>query len=74
MADIVVKEGSFGDYASGNDGATFKANIDKLIELLTPSTIDSPKLMAEPLFSLPDEATCKLITDELKAIKAAVTG
>ena len=66
---VVVNEGPFGDYTSG--AANTNGNIDKLIALLTPSAPGAKKLMAEPDFSLPDEEVCRLIINELKAIKAA---
>lgn len=62
---VEVKEGHFGDYVQGDAAG----NIDKLIDLLTPSSVSQKKFMAEPDFSLPDEEVCRLIRVELKAIK-----
>lgn len=73
MADIVYKAAPFGDYANGDSGAAIKANIDKLIALLTPSSESAPKLMANPEFALPDAEVCRLIIAELEAIKSKVT-
>lgn len=73
MADIVYKAAPFGDYENGNSGAAIKANIDKLIALLTPSSESAPKLMANPEFALPDAEVCRLIIAELEAIKSKVT-
>lgn len=66
---VVVNEGPFGNYVAGETAN----NIDKLIELLTPSSEAAQKLMAEPNFSLPDEEVCRLIREELKAIKANIS-
>lgn len=63
---VEVKEGAVGDYVAGDTAG----NIDKLIELLTPSSEANKKFMAEPDFSLPDEEVCRLIRVELQAIKA----
>lgn len=68
---VVVNQGPFGAYANGKVLATCQANIQKLIDLLTPSSIANPKLMAEPEFSLPDAEVCRLITTELKGILTA---
>lgn len=65
---VVIKEGPFGDYVAGETAN----NIDKLIEMLTPSSEASKKLMPEPDFSLPDDEVCRLIREELKAIKAKI--
>lgn len=73
MADIVYKAAPFGDYENGNSGEAIKANIDKLIALLTPSSESAPKLMANPEFALPDAEVCRLIIAELEAIKSKVT-
>lgn len=66
---VVVNEGPFGNYVAGETAN----NIDKLIELLTPSSETAKKLMAEPDFSLPDEEVCRMIREELKAIKANIS-
>lgn len=66
---IVVNEGPFGDYVAGETAN----NIDKLIDLLTPSSPSVKKLMAEPDFSLPDEESCRMVVAELKAIKANIS-
>lgn len=62
---VEVREGHFGDYVRGETAN----NIDKLIELLTPSSVANKKFMAEPDFSLPDEEVCRLVRVELQAIK-----
>lgn len=62
---VEVNEGPFGDYKSGQ----MSANIDKMIELFTPSSAGNQKLAAEPDFSLPDEEVCRLVRGELEAIK-----
>lgn len=66
---IVVNEGPFGNYVDG--AANTNDNIDKMIELFTPSSESAKKLAAEPDFSLPDEEVCRLVRQELLAIKAA---
>lgn len=68
---VVINQGPFGAYANGKTLAACQANIQKLIDLLTPSSIANPKLMAEPEFSLPDAEVCRLITTELKGILTA---
>ena len=73
MADVNYKAAPFGDYADGSSGAVIKANIEKLIALLTPSSESAPKLMANPEFALPDAEVCRLVVAELEAIKAKVT-
>lgn len=62
---VEVREGHVGDYVHGETAK----NIDKLIELLTPSSVANKKFMAEPDFSLPDEEVCRLVRVELQAIK-----
>ena len=62
---VEVREGHVGDYVQGDTAG----NIDKLIELVTPSSEANKKFMAEPDFSLPDEEVCRLIRVELQAIK-----
>ena len=62
---VEVREGHVGDYVQGETAK----NIDKLIELLTPSSVANKKFMAEPDFSLPDEEVCRLVRVELQAIK-----
>lgn len=66
---VVVNEGPFGDYVAGETAN----NIDKLIDLLTPSSPSAMKLMAEPDFSLPDKESCRMVVAELKAIKANIS-
>lgn len=66
---IVVNEGPFGNYIAGE----VANNIDKLIALLTPSSLAVMKKAAEPDFSIPDAEVCRLITAELLAIKAKIS-
>lgn len=65
---VEVNEGHVGDYVQGDTAG----NIDKLIDLLTPSSASEKKFMAEPDFSLPDGEVCRLIRVELEAIKAKI--
>ena len=65
---VVINEGPFGNYVSGETAN----NIDKLIEMLTPSSEANKKFMPEPDFSLPDKEVCRLVVEELKAIKANI--
>ena len=68
---VVVNQGPFGAYTNGKTLTACQGNIQKLIDLLTPSSVAEPKLMDEPEVSLPDAEVCRLITPELKGILAA---
>lgn len=52
--------------------AVIKENIDKVIELFTPSSEAAQKAMADPAFAYPDPLACKLICDELNGLKSSI--
>lgn len=58
----------------GTYTGTVSTDIDTLISLIKPGTVEEPKLAAEPAFSIIDDAVAELIINELNAIKAAQSG